>query len=271
MKELQEHEQEDMSFLDHLEELRWRIVKSVVVILALAIGMWFVKEWVVQNLFIKMTKTNFISFQVMCDYFNICIEKIPIKFQSNKVGSQFSYALLTSLIGGFIISFPYVFNQIWGFVKPGLKGNEKKAARGLTFFVTLLFILGIVFGYFVVAPLCIQFFGYFSLAKEFENIWMIGSFMSLIITSVIFTGLLFLLPVVIYILTKIGIITPLFLRKYRKHAIVGVLILSALITPPNFISQVIVSVPIIILYEIGILISVRVERKRKREERRNAK
>lgn len=263
---MSEQEENEMSFLDHLEELRWRIVKSVIAILVFAVVMWFFKEWLIQNLFIAMTKPDFVSFQFMCDYLNICVGEIPIKFQSNKVGSQFSYALLMSFVGGFILAFPFVFYQMWGFVKPGLKANEKSAVSGITFFVTILFLIGVVFGYIVVAPLCIQFFGGFSLASEFENIWMIGSFMSLIISSVIFTGLLFLLPVIIYILTKIGIVSPAFLRKYRRHSIVGVLILSALITPPDFISQVIVSIPIILLYEVGILVSARVEKRRLKRE-----
>lgn len=260
-------EDNQMSFLAHLEELRWRIVKSVIAILVFAIVMWFFKEWLIQNVFISMTKPSFISFRFMCDYLGICLADIPIKFQSNKVGSQFSTALLMSFVGGFILAFPFVFHQLWGFVKPGLKLNEKKEVRGITFFVTILFLFGVVFGYLVVAPLCIQFFGVFSLSTEFENIWMIASFMSLIISSVVFTGLLFLLPIVVYILTKIGILDAAFLRKYRKHSIVGVLILSALITPPDFISQVIVSIPIIILYEIGILISARVGRRRLKAER----
>lgn len=259
---------QEMSFLDHLEELRWRIVKSVIAILVFAIAMWFFKEWVIQNLFIAMTKPNFISFRMMCEWFGLCSDEIPVNFQSTKVGAQFTYALLLSIVGGFIVAFPYVFNQLWGFVKPGLRENEKQVVKGITFYVTILFLLGVVFGYLVVAPLCIQFFGYFTMAPEFQNIWMIGSFMSLIISSVIFTGILFLLPVVIYILSKIGVVTPEFLKKYRKHAIVGVLILSAIITPPDFISQIIVSVPIIILYEVGIIISKRVERARNRAQRR---
>lgn len=254
-----------MSFIDHLEELRWRIVRAVIAILIFAIGMWFVKEWVIENLFIAMTKTNFISFQAMCNWFGMCIDDIPVNFQSNKVGAQFTYALWLCFIGGFVLAFPYVFNQLWGFVKPGLRQNEKKAVSGITVYVTILFLLGVVFGYLVVAPLCIQFFGYFVISPEFQNIWTINSFMSLIISSVIFTGLLFLLPILIYILSKIGLVTPEFLRKYRKHSIVGVLILSAIITPPDFISQVIVSVPIIILYEVGIIISARVEKARKRQ------
>ena len=258
-----------MSFLDHLEELRWRIVKSVIAILVFAVAMWFVKEWVINNIFIAMTKTDFISFKAMCNWFGICIEDIPVNFQSTKVGAQFTYALWMCFVGGFILAFPFVFHQIWGFIKPGLKENEKQMVSGITFYVTLLFLVGVIFGYLVVAPLCIQFFGLFMISPEFKNIWMIGSFMSLIISSVIFTGLLFLLPVVVYILSKIGVITPAFLRKYRKHSIVGVLILSAIITPPDFISQVIVSIPIIILYEIGIIISARVEKARIRNMKRS--
>lgn len=259
---------EEMSFLDHLEELRWKIVKSAIAVLIFAIAMWFVKEWAIKHLFIAMTKTDFVSFRVMCEYLGVCISEIDVNFQSNKVGSQFSYALLMCLVGGTIIAFPYVFYQLWSFIRPGLRDNEKHAVKGITFYVTLLFLTGVVFGYLVVAPLCIQFFGDFRIADEFQNIWMIGSFMSLILSSVMFSGLLFLLPVIIYILSKIGVVTPEFLKKYRRHSIVGVLILSALITPPDFISQVIVSIPIIILYEVGIIVSKRVEKARKRAEKK---
>ncbi len=255
-----------MSFLQHLEELRWRVIKSVIAVLIFSVGMWFVKEWLIEHLFVAMTKSNFVSFQMLCDHLNICIGEIPVKFQSNKVAAQFSYALMMSIVGGFIIAFPYVFYQLWAFVKPGLKSNEKKAVSGITFYVTLLFFIGVLFGYFVVAPLCIQFFGGFSLSPKFENFWRIDSFMSLIISSVILTGLLFLLPIVIYILSKIGLVSPAILKKYRKHAIVVVLILAALITPPDFISQVIVGIPILLLYEISILISKRVEKKRFKAE-----
>lgn len=268
---MEAQEESDMSFLDHLEELRWRIIRSAIAVLVLAVGMWFVKEWLIRELFISMTKPDFISFKFMCDYFNVCTNQIPIKFQSTQVAGQFSYALMMSLVGGFIIAFPYVFFQLWSFVKPGLRANEKKEVRGITFFVTLLFFIGLIFGYLVVAPLCINFFGDFVLVDEFENIWKIDSFMSLILSSVILSGLLFLLPVVIYILAKIGMVTSDFLKKYRKHAIIGVLILAAFITPPDFISQVIVTIPILILYEISILITKRIERKRLKEQKNQAK
>ncbi|MCO5267846.1 MAG: twin-arginine translocase subunit TatC [Brumimicrobium sp.] len=260
---MKKEDDNDMAFLEHLEELRWRIVRALIAVLIFAVAIWFLKEWIIQHVFIAMSKPDFISFQLMCNYFGICIEEIPIRFQSNQVAAQFTYALYMCVVGGFIVAFPYVFYQFWSFIKPGLKAKEIQAARGITVSVSVLFLLGVGFGYFVVAPLCVNFFGDFQLAAEFENIWKIDSFMSMIISSVIFTGLLFLLPVVAYIFTKLGLITSVFLKKYRKHAIVGVLIVAAFITPPDFISQIIVVIPILILYEISILISRRVEPKYK--------
>jgi sec-independent protein translocase protein TatC len=178
--------------------------------------------------------------------------------QSTTMAGQFSYALMMSMIGGVVISFPYLFYQIWSFIKPGLKQNEKIAVKGIVFYVSILFFLGILFGYFVVAPLCVQFFGTYQLSKNIENIFTINSYMSTIISTVFYSGLLFLLPVVAYLLGKIGIITADFLRKYRKHAIVGVLILAAVITPPDLVSQIIVSIPIVLLYEISILVVSRI-------------
>jgi sec-independent protein translocase protein TatC len=172
---------------------------------------------------------------------------------------------MMSFLGGLVLSFPYVFYQIWSFIKPGLKQREKKMVNGLVFYVSLLFFLGILFGYFIVAPLSVQFFGSYQISKQIENNFTIGSYMSTIFSTVFYSGLFFLLPVVSYLLTKIGLINVSFLVKYRKHAIVAILILAAIITPPDITSQIIVSIPIIILYEIGILVSKRAERLAKNE------
>ena len=212
------------------------------------------------NVFLSMSKSDFITFRWMCDFLGICSEDITLKMQSTSLSGQFSYALMMSIMGGVVFSFPYIFYQIWAFVKPGLKQNEKSMASGIVFYVSLLFFLGISFGYFIVAPLCVQFFAIFSISKQIENIPTISSYMSLILSTVFYTGLLFLLPVVSYLLAKLGIITASFLRKYRKHAIVGVLILSAAITPPDIVSQIVVSIPILLLYEVGIFVVARVEK-----------
>ncbi len=250
-----------MTFLGHLEELRWRLVRAAVAVIVFAIVIWSYQEWIMDHIFLSMNKKDFITFELMCDYFGICIEEIPIKMQSMTMGGQFSYALMMSFMGGMVISFPYLFYQLWSFVKPGLKLNEINATKGIVFYVSMLFFLGIIFGYFVVAPISVQFFGSYQISKQIENNFTISSYMSTVVSTVFYSGLLFLLPVVSYLLTRIGIITPEFLRKYRKHAIVVVLILAAIITPPDVISQIIVSIPILILYEVGIIVSARAAKK----------
>jgi len=195
----------------------------------------------------------------------MCIEEIPVKMQSTTMAGQFSYALMMSIIGSIVLAFPYIFYQLWSFVKPGLKQNERSMVKGIVFYVSILFFLGIMFGYFVVAPLCVQFFGTYQISKDVENIFTISSYMSTIISTVFYTGLLFLLPVIAYIFAKLGVITPSFLRKYRKHAIVGVLVLSAVITPPDLVSQIIVAIPIVLLYELSIFVTVGVEKTRAKQ------
>lgn len=249
---------DQMSFIEHLEELRWRLVRSAIAVILIGIVIWTFQEWIMNNVFMSMKKKDFFSFRIMCDYLGTCVDDIPVQLQSMTVSGQFGYALMMSFMGGLVIGFPFIFYQIWAFLKPGLKFGEKKMARGIVFYVSLLFFLGISFGYFVVAPLSIQFFGSYQISSEIRNDFTISSYMSMILSTVFYTGLFFLLPVVTYLLTKVGVLNPEFLIKYRKHAIVGILILSAIITPPDIISQVIVSIPIFILYEIGILIAKRV-------------
>jgi len=255
----------NMSFLQHLEELRWRLVRCAIVIVLLAIVIWYFQEEIMVNLFLSMKDKDFVTFRLLCQYMGVCVEEIPVKMQSMTVSGQFTYALMMSFLGGLVISFPYVFYQIWSFIKPGLKQREKKMVNGLVFYVSLLFFLGILFGYFIVAPLSVQFFGSYQISNQIENNFTIGSYMSTIFSTVFYSGLFFLLPVVSYLLTKIGLINVSFLIKYRKHAIVAILILAAIITPPDIASQIIVSIPIIILYEIGILVSKRAERLAKKE------
>ena len=258
-------ENQQMTFLQHLDELRWRLVRIAIVVIMVAIVIWIYQEWIMNHLFLSLKDKNFVSFQILCRYLGVCVENTTVKMQSMTVSGQFNYAMMMSVIGGIIISSPYIFYQIWAFVKPGLKKNEISASKGLVFYVSLCFFSGIFFGYFVVAPLTIQFFGSFQISPEIENNFTIGSYVGTIISTVFYTGLLFLLPVASYILTKIGLIGPEFLMKYRKHAIVVILIISAIITPPDMLSQIIVSIPIIILYEIGIWVSKRITKKKQLE------
>lgn len=250
-------ENQQMSFLQHLDELRWRLVRIAIAVISVAVVLWIYQEWVMNHVFLVLKEKEFITFKLLCAYFGVCVSDTTVKMQSMTVSGQFNYAMMMSLMGGLIITAPYIFYQIWSFIKPGLKKNELKAAKGLVFYVSLCFFLGVLFGYFVVAPLTVQFFGSFQISPEIENNFTVGSYMGTVISTVFYTGILFLLPIVSFILTKIGLIGPEFLKKYRRHAIVVILIISAVITPPDMLSQIIVSIPIIVLYEIGIVVSTR--------------
>lgn len=250
-------ENQQMSFLQHLDELRWRLVRIAIAVISVAVVLWIYQEWVMNHVFLVLKEKEFITFKILCAYFGVCVSDTTVKMQSMTVSGQFNYAMMMSLMGGLIITAPYIFYQIWSFIKPGLKKNELRAAKGLVFYVSLCFFLGVLFGYFVVAPLTVQFFGSFQISPEIENNFTVGSYMGTVISTVFYTGILFLLPIVSYILTKIGLIGPEFLKKYRRHAIVVILIISAVITPPDMLSQIIVSIPIIVLYEIGIVVSTR--------------
>jgi sec-independent protein translocase protein TatC len=250
-------ENQQMSFLQHLDELRWRLVRIAIAVISVAVVLWIYQEWVMNHVFLVLKEKEFITFKLLCAYFGVCVSDTTVKMQSMTVSGQFNYAMMMSLMGGLIISAPYIFYQIWSFIKPGLKKNELRAAKGLVFYVSLCFFLGVLFGYFVVAPLTVQFFGSFQISPEIENNFTVGSYMGTVISTVFYTGILFLLPIVSFILTKIGLIGPEFLKKYRRHAIVVILIISAVITPPDMLSQIIVSIPIIVLYEIGIIVSTR--------------
>ena len=258
----------EMSFFGHLEEMRWRLVRSAAAILLIAIVIFIYTEPILELVFIGMSKTDFITFRAMCSMGHtlglgetLCISEIPIQLTSIKLSGQFSTNIYFSLIGGIVIAFPFIFYQVWGFVKPGLKQKEITATKGIVLYASLLFLVGIGFGYFIISPLTIQFFGSYSMSEAISNMPTINDYIGMITSTTFWSGLLFELPIVIYILGKLGIVSPQFLRTYRKHAIVIVLILAAIITPPDFISQVIVAIPILILYEVSILVAVRSAKK----------
>ena len=238
-------------------------MRSAVVIILFAIVIWIYQKEIMENVFLIMIDPNFITFRLLCEYLNVCIDKIPVNFQSMTLSGQFSYALMMSIMGGAVLAFPYIFYQLWSFVKPGLKFKERKMAKGIVFYVSILFFTGILFGYFIVAPLSVQFFGAFQITDKIKNDFTISSYMSTILSTVFYTGLFFLLPVVTYLLVKIGLFTPEFLVKYRKHAVVLILILAAIITPPDVISQIIVTIPIYLLFELSVLVAKRVAKNQK--------
>jgi sec-independent protein translocase protein TatC len=263
-----------LSFFGHLEELRWRLVRVAVVILVFALVLFVYRKEAMDTVFLSMLHPDFPTYLWFCEIGqltgidDLCVSApLELTVQSDTMMGEFSASMFYSIIGGIILSFPVLFYQIWTFVKPALKQNELSASKGIIFYTSFLFFLGIAFGYFILSPLCVQFAGTFNLSDQIVNLPSISSFMSMIVMTTFYTGLLFELPVIVFLLTKIGVIGPAFLRKFRKHAIVVILIVAAIITPPDIISQMIVSIPIMILYEISILISVRTERKRLQKQK----
>lgn len=265
-------EGKEMSFLGHLEELRWRLFRSAIAVVLFAIILFFFTEDVINTVYISMSKTDFWTYKFFCELSQflgmgdaLCAASIKLQLQSTEMMGQFTTNMYFAIIGGIVLAFPFIFFQIWSFVKPALKSEERSASKGVIFYSTILFFLGIAFGYYIISPLCVQFFGNYSMSDAIRNDFTINSYISVITTTTFFTGLFFELPIVIFILTKLGIVTPEVLKKLRKHALVVILILSAIITPPDIVSQIIVAIPVMGLYEIGILVSARVYKKKLNE------
>lgn len=259
----------EMPFLAHLEEFRWRLVRSAIAVVLGAIVVFIFTDELVDRLFMRMRYPDFPTYKFFCWVSrslgledSLCATEIDINtVQSIGMTDQFTTHLLFALTGGFTIAFPFIVWQFWGFLKPALKDKELNASKGVIFYGSLLFFAGIAFGYYIISPLTVQFFGNYQLQDTVNN-FTISSYLGTITKTTFLSGIFFELPVIVYILSRVGVLSPEFLRKYRRHAIVIVLILSAIITPPDFISQVIVAIPIVILYEISILISARAQNKR---------
>lgn len=252
----------EMGFLDHLEELRWHLIRSVSAILVFTIVAFFSKDFVFGMLILGPSKPNFWTYRMFCElskYLNspdLCIDHLNFTLQSRQMTGQFAMHITSSFVIGFIVAFPYVFWEVWRFVKPGLYAKEVNATRGAVLVVTFLFILGILFGYFVISPLSINFLANYQLDSSILNQFDITSYISTLIMMVLASGLMFQLPMLIFVLTKMGIVTPAFMRTYRRHSIVVILVAAAFITPsPDIFSQILVAIPLYMLYEASILVS----------------
>ncbi len=257
----------EMSFLDHLEALRWHLIRSTIAILFVAILAFIFKDYIFKLLFAPK-HGDFFTYEMFCKighFFGFesafCAEELPFTIQSRTMAGQFSAHIWTSIWAGVIIAFPYVLYEVWKFISPALYENERKLARGFILIASLLFFIGVLFGYYLITPLSVNFLGSYSVSPEVKNQIDIDSYISVVRSSVISCGIVFELPIIIYFLTKLGVVTPDFMRKYRRHALIVVLIVAAIITPPDVASQIIVSIPIMLLYEISIFISAYVLKK----------
>lgn len=265
-------EEKDMSFFDHLEELRWHIIRSLVVIITIGIVLFINNAWFFDVVLFGPTKPSFIAYRWFCDIGNaiglgdnICFTPPYIKKQAIGFAEAFTTSISVSFIAGFIIGFPYIFWEFWRFISPGLYKHEKNAARGVVFICSFLFLLGVSFGYFIIAPFAINFLAGFTIPGV-ENTPTLDSYLNYIIMFTLPTGLVFELPVVAYFLAHLGILGPQSMRDFRRHAFVVVLIVAAVITPPDAVSQCLIAIPLYGLYEVSILVAARVTARKEKKE-----
>jgi sec-independent protein translocase protein TatC len=270
-------EEEGMSFLDHLEALRYHILRSVAAILIFTVIAFIAKDIVFGIIILGPSKVDFFTYRILCDIGNylgisaLCIDQLPFTIQSRQMTGQFTMHMTSSVVVGFVVAFPYVFWEIWRFISPGLYDKEKNAARGAVFFVSFLFLSGAAFGYYVLSPLSINFLANYQLDPSILNEFDITSYVTTLTMLVMASAIMFQLPVVVYFLSMSGLVTSRMLKEYRRHSIVIILVVSAIITPPDVISQLLISMPILVLYEIGITIAKRLEKKRALKEARERK
>lgn len=272
LDQYQEEEEGGMSFLDHLEALRWHLLRSVSAVLIFSVAAFVAKDFVFGVLILGPSKVDFLTYRVLCDlgnYFGLpalCINELPFTIQSRQMTGQFSMHMTSSMVVGLIAAFPYLFYEVWRFISPGLYAKERNAARGAVFFVSFLFLSGALFGYYVLTPMSINFLANYQLDPSIANEFDITSYVSTLSMLVLASAIMFQLPVVVYFLSMSGLVTSKMLKSYRRHSIVVILIVSAVITPPDVVSQLLIAMPILVLYEIGILIAKRLEKQRAQRE-----
>lgn len=267
-------DEKEMTFLDHLEELRWHVIRALLAIVIFTIGAFIYVREIFDFIIFAPAKLDFPSFKYMCKMGEwvgmqetLCITELPFKIQSRNMTGQFMMSLTASFVIGLIVSFPYVVWEFWRFVKPGLETKERKFSKGAVSAISFLFLLGILFGYYFLCPITIWFLSTYSISSVIVNEFDITSYVSTMSGLVLGCGLLFQFPVVIYFLTKIGIVTPQLMRNYRKHSIVGILILGAIITPSaDPFSLTVISLPLYLLFEISIFTSALVVRRQRKAE-----
>lgn len=262
-----------MSFIDHLEELRWHVIRSVIAVLVGAITVFIYVKPIVKNIIFAPTRADFISAKWMCSLGKklgieeaLCFQDIQAKFLSTRLTEQFISHFTVAFIGGFIVAFPYIFWEFWRFIKPALSPKELKKTRGVIFWVSLLFFLGVGFGYFILTPFMVNFYFSYSLSDQITIMPSFSDYVENLVYTTVGIGVLFQMPLLVMVLTKIGIISARFLRKYRRHAFVIILIAAAIITPSTDpFSLTIVTIPLYILFEASIIIASRINKRQEKE------
>jgi sec-independent protein translocase protein TatC len=263
--------EQEMSFLEHLETLRWHIIRAVVAIASMTILAFIFKKLIFDHIILAPTNKNFFTNRVLCqlgEFLNttaLCINSKPFKLINIQMSGQLTTHIAVSMVSGVILAFPFVIWEFWRFFKPALHSNERHYARGAVFATSMLFFTGVIFGYYMIVPLSIHFLGSYQVSEQVVNQIYVRSYIGTLTSIVLASGLIFELPIFAFFLTKIGIITPSFLKTYRRYAIVIIFIVAAIITPPDVFSQTLVAIPLLALYEVSILVSKSVMRKKTKD------
>ncbi len=256
-----------MTFLEHLEAFRWHLIRAFASIIIVAIAAFIFSDIVFNEIILAPKTPEFFTNKILCllgekvNISKLCINNNPFQIINIKMAGQFTIHITISIFAGIIIAFPYIFWEFWSFIKPALYENEMKHTRGAVTISSLLFLLGILFGYFVIVPLSIHFLGSYNVSDQVLNQINLKSYIGTVTSVTLAAGVIFELPILIFFLSKAGLVTPEFLRKYRRHAIIIVMVLAATITPPDIFSLILVTFPLIILYETGIVISKKIVKK----------
>lgn len=268
----------EMSFLDHLEDLRWHLIRATSAIVIVGTIAFIFSRSIFKLIIFAPLEMSFPTYNLLCkagNFVNVetdfCNDSLPMIIQNRTMAGQFSADIWTSILAGFIISFPYVLYQLWKFISPGMLENERKYSKGFIIVSSLLFFLGVLFGYYIITPLSINFLANYNISDVVENQIDISSYIALVRSAALASGIVFELPIIVYFLTKVGLVTPEFLKKQRKYALVIILIISAIITPPDIASQVIVAIPVLVLYQVSIYISKVVIKNQKKKLKQDVK
>jgi sec-independent protein translocase protein TatC len=261
----------EMSFLGHLEALRWHLFRIVIVVITASVGMFFMKSFLFDDVILAPKNADFLTYRVLCHlshYFglgtDLCIQVIPFDLINIDLTGQFTIHMWVAFVAGIIIAAPYILWEIWRFIKPALHAKERKSANGIIFYLSFLFTFGVLFGYYVIVPMSVNFLGSYQVSAAVKNAINLDSYISTVTTLTLISGIIFELPMVIFFLTKVGLITPTFMRAYRRHAVIIILVLAAVLTPTSDITTLLlVAVPLYILYEISIFVSGNVIKNKK--------
>lgn len=259
----------EMSFFDHLEALRWHLIRSAIAIVIITCFVFYYYTWIFNTVILGPSKPDFWTYRMLCAIGDLlhrpgfCIDKINIQLINTEMAGQFTLVINSSLLIGLTLGFPYLLFELWRFIRPALHEKERKAASGFVFYATALFILGVLFGYYVITPESINFLSGFTVSDTIHNMFDIDSYLSSVSTLTLATGIVFELPILVYVLSNLGILTAKFMRETRRYAIIIIMIVAAVVTPtPDMMTMTVVSIPLFILYEVGIMVSAVVEKRK---------